>query len=266
MINSNDGAISQCMSDNIKGKFSFLASQLPEMSVQQLNGLQYVDCGRQSDTFNTVFGMLSCKKEIEIITRYFRKNNRPAAWWFPSSPSEYREELYQAGWVHEENEVGMHLDLTAPLKVPEPVLSRIEYCDSMERFNDFGRVLSAIFEPGNTTEADNIKAIYQLTGEHSAELPNCLVQLVGYAGDEPVSTATVYLKDNVAGIFDIATPEAWRNRGYGSEMFYRALQVAQQRGAATCVLQASPDGLNIYKRFGFISSGNFEVWNLSHHT
>jgi hypothetical protein len=187
MINSNDATIMRCMSDNIKGKFSLLASQLPGMSVKSFNGIQYVDCGRQSDTFNTVFGMPSGADDIETITSYYRQKKIPAAWWLSGSPNEFREKFQQSGWVYEENEVGMQLDLGGQLVISQSVFSRIEFCDSAERFQDFG-----------------------------------------------------------------------------SEIFRQAVRAAQQRGAKTCVLQASPDGLNIYERHGFVSSGNFEVWNLPH--
>lgn len=263
MTNQQENDITRRMSENIAGKFSYLASQLPGMKVKHLNGLQYVDCGRQSDTFNTVLGTPASTDDIAQITRYYQQMNRPAAWWFSEPTTAYAQALRQAGWEHEENEVGMHLSLTSQLQTKsDTVLSRIEYCDSLSHFQDFGRVLSAIFEPGNTVEAENIRAIYQQAGEHSASLDDRLIQLVGYFDDQPVSTATLYFHHNIAGVFDIATPECWRRRGFGSEIFYQALRVAQQKKATACVLQASPDGVNIYKKAGFISTGNFEVWNL----
>lgn len=269
IINSDHDSIARIMTNNIMGKFSFLAEQLPGMSVRHLNGIQYIDSGKQSDTFNTVFGTPSSHQDIQEITRYYRQNNRPAAWWFADLPAEYHKTLQEAGWVHEENDTGMYLSLTEGLAATESVsaevLSRIEYCDNLTRFRDFGQVLSAIFEPGNLPEAENIRTIYQLAGEHSAALPDNLIQLVGYHDNQPVSTATVYLQDKVAGIFDIATPESWRRRGFGSAMFHKALQVAQQQGAHTCVLQASPDGLHIYQKAGFTQAGHFEVWNLANH-
>lgn len=259
----NEMNIRLYMSDNISGKFSFLARQLPDMQVHHLNGLQYVDCGKRSDTFNTVFGTPALPEDITRITQYYRQRNTPAAWWFSEPTTTIAALLESAGWRHEENDVGIYLSLTAPISAcPKSVLSHVGKCDSPTRFRDFGQVLSTIFEPGNSVEAENIRAIYQVAGEHCARLDDHLIQLVGYLGKVPVSTATLYLKDDVAGIFDIATPDAFRRRGFGSEMFHFALQLAQQKKAKICVLQASPDGLNIYQNSGFKSCGNFEVWNL----
>jgi ribosomal protein S18 acetylase RimI-like enzyme len=256
--------ISLCMSENIGGKFAALTRQLPDMRLHHLGSLQCVDCGRQSDTFNTIFGMPRFQEDIASVTQYYSQRNLPASWWF-SKPLAVNvsESLRQAGWVHEETDVGMFLSLTTAVPVcAGDALTRIELCDSLARFQDFGLVLSAIFKPSNSLEAKNICSIYQKAGEHCSSLDERLVHLVGYLEEVPVSTASLYLKNNIAGIFDIATPETWRRRGFGSEMFFHALQLAQRKRAKICVLQASPDGLNIYKRAGFKVNGAFNVWNL----
>lgn len=259
----NEAKIRCYMVKNIAEKFAFLARQMPDMKVHCLNGLQYVDCGKRSDTFNTVFGTSESQEDITYITQYYRQQNKPAAWWVAESTMRVAALLEQAGWRHEEDDMGMYLPLTTPISTsPIRVLSCIQHCDSPPHFRDFGQVLSAIFEPDNSVEAENIRAIYKAAGEHCTCLDKGLIQLVGYLGEEPVSTATLYLKDDVAGIFDIATPEAFRRRGFGSEMFNYALQLAQQNRAEVCLLQASPEGLNIYRNSGFKSCGKFEVWNL----
>lgn len=261
MGNSYDLYLAQ-MSNNMLAKFSVFAGRVPGVSVHHLGRIQYVDCGLQSDTFNTVFGWPADVVDIETVTRHYREEGKPAAWWLPCSSAEISDKLQRAGWAYEEYDVGMYLDPLVPLSAQLSSLSRVEYCDTAERFQDFGRVLSSIFEPGNPGEAENVRSIYQVAGEHRDKLPDDLIQLIGYADEQPVSAATVYLTGSVAGIFDIATPEHRRNRGFGSEIFQQALRVAHQRGANACVLQASPDGLNIYKRQGFVPSGSFEVWNL----
>ncbi|MEU7649193.1 GNAT family N-acetyltransferase [Streptomyces huasconensis] len=262
MSNSHGPHLAQIMSDNMMAKFAAFAERLPDFCVYRLAGIQYVDCGLQSDTFNTVFGWPTDVDDIETVTRHYREQGNPAAWWLSGSSPETEEKLQRAGWVHEEYDVGMYLEHLVPLPGQLSAHSRVEYCDTAERFQDFGRTLSSIFEPENPVEAENVRAIYLLAGEHREELPGDLIQIVGYADEEPVSVATVYLTGNVAGIFDIATPKHRRNRGFGTEIFQQALRVAHQRGASTCVLQASPDGLNIYRKQGFVPSGSFTVWNL----
>lgn len=95
MIDINETNVSLYMSDNISEKFSFLARQLPDMQVRYLNGLQYIDCGKRSDTFNTVFGTPASQEDITRITQYYSQRNMPAAWWF-SEPTAVIAELLQS--------------------------------------------------------------------------------------------------------------------------------------------------------------------------
>lgn len=70
-------------------------------------------------------------------------------------------------------------------------------------------------------------------------------------------------KDSI-GIYDIATKEEMRGRGFGSTMFNFLLQEAQKLKNMYCVLQASPDGINIYKRSGFQAIGKMTVLENRH--
>ncbi|KAF8818619.1 GNAT family N-acetyltransferase [Rickettsia endosymbiont of Cardiosporidium cionae] len=83
---------------------------------------------------------------------------------------------------------------------------------------------------------------------------------IGYVNDRPISTAGVFITD-VAGIYDISTHPEMQNKGYGSAMFYTALKFALDNGLKEIVLQASEDGLGIYKRFGFEEICEFNVWS-----
>ena len=83
---------------------------------------------------------------------------------------------------------------------------------------------------------------------------------IGYIDDKPVSTACVFFTD-VAGIFDVSTHPKMQKKGYGSAMFYTALKCALDSGFKKVVLQASEDGIGIYKRFGFEEVCQFHVWS-----
>ena len=86
-----------------------------------------------------------------------------------------------------------------------------------------------------------------------------MVLFVGYENGYPVASSCLFLTE-VAGIYDVATRPNKRKLGFGSALFYQALQEAKQRKYETAVLQASPDGLGIYKRFGFKEVCQFNVW------
>ena len=73
---------------------------------------------------------------------------------------------------------------------------------------------------------------------------------LGFYKDEVVSVGSLVCTLDSIGIYDIATKEEMRGKGFGSTMFNYLLQ-AKELNVAQYVLQASPDGINIYKRLVF---------------
>jgi predicted acetyltransferase len=55
----------------------------------------------------------------------------------------------------------------------------------------------------------------------------------------------------VAGIYNVATPAAFRNRGLGEATTRAAVAEGQRRGCVMSTLQASEMGYPIYERMGF---------------
>ena len=73
---------------------------------------------------------------------------------------------------------------------------------------------------------------------------------LGFYEGEIVTVGSLICSKDSIGIYDIATKEGMRGRGFGSAMF-NLLQEAHKFKNTYCVLQASPDGINIYKNRDF---------------
>ncbi len=68
---------------------------------------------------------------------------------------------------------------------------------------------------------------------------------------EVVSTAALIVTDDVAGVYNVATPASWRGRGFGEAVTRAAVAEGARRGCRLATLQASEMGLPIYERMGF---------------
>lgn len=262
MPNFNATTLQSAMEDNIRQKFSYLADRLNSMQVHRTEGLHYVDCGLESDTFNTVFGAPS-PENVALVTSYYQERNYPAAWWLaPSVPSGAQKLLRDQLWILEECDIGMYLPM---INMPLPKaysIVKIKPCITIHEYHDFGKILSSIFER-NPLEAQNVAYVYnQLAPLPKTVLPN-LELFIGYEEEEPVSTVALFFTNTIAGIFDLATHPQKRRQGYGSAMLSAALHLAQKRSVEFCVLQASPQGLSLYKNLGFKPLGEFHVWSNS---
>lgn len=82
---------------------------------------------------------------------------------------------------------------------------------------------------------------------------------VGLVDGVPVTTAIGVRGGDYVGIFDVATPAAYRGRGYGAAVTARATLDGFASGAAFAFLQSSEMGYGVYERLGF---KNLEAWSV----
>jgi ribosomal protein S18 acetylase RimI-like enzyme len=257
-VNEQDSNI-KAMESNMLQKLKYVANHIDTMEVLTINSTQVVNCAMPSDTFNTAFGGDIDNETACKVMDYYKRKHYPMAWWVgPGSQNQDLEKiLSSAGFVHDELDIGMVCDLKhAVLDRKQVEGLRIQACDTSQDFVDFGKVLASIFDPVD----EHVKEFYQLLGKLNPESRKNMLMFVGYIDDMPVATSAVFLTD-VAGIFDISTHPDYRNKGYGTALFQVAIEQAKALAFEKAVLQASPDGLGIYKNIGFKEVCEFNVWS-----
>jgi len=82
------------------------------------------------------------------------------------------------------------------------------------------------------------------------------------AGGEVIATGSLFVGSASCGIYDIVTRADARQRGIGSAMFAHMLREARRFPHHTAVLQASADGTGIYRKAGFIPTGEVLVFDI----
>jgi GNAT superfamily N-acetyltransferase len=75
--------------------------------------------------------------------------------------------------------------------------------------------------------------------------------VVAWRGPDPVAAALVYESDGVASVQWVGTMPHERGRGLGALVTAWTTNVAFDRGASSCTLQASPMGEPVYRRLGY---------------
>ena len=86
------------------------------------------------------------------------------------------------------------------------------------------------------------------------------------AGDEDVSTGLGFVRDGWCGVFNVATPEEHRGRGFGAAVTAHAVEQALAAGARGAYLQSSPMGLPVYERLGFVTVERWRQWMPAQYT
>jgi ribosomal protein S18 acetylase RimI-like enzyme len=87
-----------------------------------------------------------------------------------------------------------------------------------------------------------------------------VVNVVAYFAGKPVGAAQAFMSDGVGGIYWVGTVSNARGRGIGELCTRTVTNMAFDRGAVACALQASPMGEPIYRRMGYEDAYRYENW------
>ncbi len=126
---------------------------------------------------------------------------------------------------------------------------------NFEELKEYKEVFISLFE--GTPEKDALENYFNKFSE--VNLGSEIQMFIGRVGEITVSTGLLIDSKESYGIYDVMTKETFRGKGYGSEMFQYLLTQTKDKQKPV-VLQASDDGKNIYKRFGFIDVGEMVVF------
>ena len=80
---------------------------------------------------------------------------------------------------------------------------------------------------------------------------------LGLLDGEPVATSAVYLSEDTAGVYNVATLEAARGRGIGAAITWAAALHGLHAGSRRSVLQASQMGEPVYARMGYFTPARY---------
>ena len=131
-----------------------------------------------------------------------------------------------------------------PAELPAPPPGHhIRHVEDRGGVREHVRITSAVFG----IPADVMSAIVNTTSMH---LP-CVSVYVGYADGAPVSAGLGIRSGRTIGIYNVATLDSARRRGYGEAMTLRIAADGAADGCDVAVLQSSAMGMPLYARLGY---------------
>lgn len=86
------------------------------------------------------------------------------------------------------------------------------------------------------------------------------LRYLGLLDGRPVATSRVSIGGGVAGLYAVATLPDVRGRGIGRALTLAALEAGRSLGCRIGALQASDDGLPVYRRIGFRTMFEYAVY------
>lgn len=217
-------------------------------------GVVVADSGMRSDTFNVAcrarLGPADAPARVREVVARFRSRGLPFAWWVGpgDGPPELASLLRGAGLARKGRQLAMwaRLEAVRPGEL-SPAGLRIARVRRPDQLAEFAAVLAASWTPPDP----EVLRFYDAAAPVLLAEGTPLRLYLGYLGSVPVATSALVVGGGVVGIYDVATREAYRGRGFGTAMTLQPLLDAREEGARTAVLQASPEGAEMCRRLGF---------------
>ena len=217
--------------------------------VYQKGTAYIINSSLATSMFNIVYGATNIA--IEQIIQQFQ--GQPFAWWIPASlkTPELTQRLTQAGLALETTEHAMICNLnTIQSTQHKQSKLKIKQVQNNRDLQDFIKIIEAY---------DQLARKFYTQLNNSNFNSYCEQLFIGYANEQPVTIATLFLAQNSAAIFNLITINSQRRKGYGTDMMHHLLQVAKSQGVNYLTLSSSSDaGYNIYQTLGFSKIAEFE--------
>ncbi len=245
----------KAMEANLNVHMTHFPQYLNQVALIREPGFTIINSGLPDDTFNYVidadFTITAADERIRDVSAYFQQKSVPYAWWISphDQPADLDRCLEKHGYINTENNTAMYFDLDAwDGKIISPPELQIVQAKDEKTLIDFALVLA------NDTAAFTayftwIAAI--LTDDDPIEY------YVGYVNGKPVVRGLSCYFAQVAGMHWLSTSPSERHKGYGQAMQAFRLKRAKDLGYHIAVLQASNEGLPLYKKLGYQTCGEF---------
>lgn len=254
----------KAMEANFNLHMTYYPQYINEIEFIRIPGYTLINSSLKDDTFNYVidadFVTQEVEQKIKEISQYFHQKKLPFTWWIAPNdqPADLANHLEQQGFQNSENNIAMFLDLDQWQK-PRQFENHNESNEKLQIVRALDEKTLLDFASILTNDDSNFKTYFSWVSKVLSQ-QDPIEFYVGYINHQPVVRGLICYYAGIAGLYWLSTKENARQRGYGTAMQYYRLQRAKQLGYHIAVLQASKQGLPLYKKLGYQECGVFKEY------
>lgn len=213
-----------------------------------------------TDTFNLLVAkspIIHKENHLKQRINHFIVNKLPFSTWVDANylSDDWLQLIKDCNLQEAERNMMMKLDHTLHTGPRISNYLTITEVSNKEELLQYKEVFLSLF--GETAERDALEIYFHQFSQE--KLASNARMFIGCIKEVPIATGLLIDSKHSYGIYDVMTKDAYRGNGYGSEMFQFLLSQTINKQKPV-VLQASEDGKNIYKRFGFKEVGEMNVF------
>lgn len=184
--------------------------------------------------------------DIAQCKSYYTQKNVPWTIVVPEHAQMYSEQENQLSQEYELMDIGVGMAFTLSSNNLTAPTTPLEFRAMNEDLSTWSIPLIHGYQ--STYE---ITSVYTLRHQEALEKGNGIYHFSGFYAGEVVASVTLTINENQARIDDLATLPTFQKRGFASALIANTLLHALNLNVHTCFLEASNDGLNLYRRLGF---------------
>jgi ribosomal protein S18 acetylase RimI-like enzyme len=194
---------------------------------------------------------------INSVKEYFKKNSISS--WVYVVPSTLDMPLLQRALkghnlVFDESATAMYYPLGTPIKnIAEPENPLIIQHADINK-HGWHKILRDAFGGTELTTAQYAQALDRAKAKVDMQ------HFLGTLNGEPIAAITLTFANGSVRVDNVATVPGHQQLGYGSQMVQFGINLAHAREFKYCFLDASSNGLNVYKRLGFCEIFTYHIY------
>ncbi len=81
-----------------------------------------------------------------------------------------------------------------------------------------------------------------------------------WKGDDFLSATLIFVHNQTAGLYFVATRQAYQGRGFGTAIAKYAMDEVKAAGAERFVLHSTREGLKLYQNSGFLTMNRYDIY------
>jgi GNAT superfamily N-acetyltransferase len=242
----------------IDENFNLHASKLPGttegMKVFRFPGITHVDSGLSCDTFNIIHihdgGRVLTEDIIDAVNYYRTRHLAYCIWICKENVTESVKAAIKCLNLKQQNlEPGMVLNLDDYKPARNLHHENALMGNDVKLIQDYAEVVAKNWTPTDV----NVLEYYRRTASTIIACKETIRFSVYYQENRPVSVIELISSNNkTVGLYGLVTLENYRGQGIGTGLLTFVLNKCKELGFSNVILQASDDGIGIYKKLGFI--------------
>lgn len=196
------------------------------------------------------------EQTVNQVIQHFQQRNIPHSWWVETSnePPELKNVLESQGFQLFGVCPGMAINIQNIQQPSANTEIKVKTITSDKELIEWGDVISKSF--GFSQESsDAWTALFRKAG-----LNGPFYHVIGERNGKVVTTGSILCSEQGAYIYNIATVEEERKKGYASQISYELLQIAKNHHLKYAALVSSPLATHLYEKLGFEHICDYNIY------